>query len=203
MPELRARIIDVSPPNQNGWVRITTDGKPSALQTQREQLIEEAEAFLNSGAVLEITYTEQESRNLNPHTQKPYINRYYESAKQASNGASASDGASARPRGGGDGDPGFGYKTWPDDAWRICLSVGTERALQLAALEEKRDLGFERLWRLAYAFAVGLYTTPKPSGQALAESISFGEQPSAQGAYNEPDPTEPPPYIDESWPPRD
>jgi hypothetical protein len=204
MPQHRGRITDVEVNVDTGWAKITVapplDGTPKGLQTARDEKIEDAAGFSRGGELLDITYSESESSRTNPHTGKPYLNRYYESATIVANGASGDDGITrVQSKPNSDGvDPGFGYRTYPDDAWRICLSVGLERAIEIAGLEEPRDLSVKHIWHLAYGLAVLLFTTPKPSGQALAESVEFGERPAGQ---REPQ-GEPPPYIDDDWPPR-
>lgn len=190
MPQkTRARITGVAPKrnragDETGWFAITTDGTPKTLETSQQELIQEAYRWKESGLLLDIDFEEQESSTINQRTGKPFVNRYYNgaaAAKETDDEVAVAAGTRE-----------FGWRTHPEDAWRISLSVGLERAVELAELEEPRNLDPDRIWHLAYGFAVKLYTTPKPTTPKQAgEEIAFGAKPTA---------AEPPPYIDDDWP---
>src|SRR5215467_1038224 len=195
MPQLRTRITDVKPKlnrdgDPTGWFAITTTGTPKTLETSQEDLIAEAREFRDTGLLVEIDYDEKESQAINLHTGKPFVNRYYNGATAAKE---ADDEVAARS----DGQRQYGWKTDPDDAWRICLSVGLERAVQLA-IARGNGLDKAAISSEALDLAELLYTTAKPGpakGETPAEAVPFGEQPSGT--------TEPAPYIDDEWPPRE
>jgi hypothetical protein len=194
MPQLRARITEVKPKlnrdgDPTGWFAVTTSGTPKTLETSQEDLIEEARQWRDNGLLVEIDYDEKESSTINQHTGKPFVNRYYNGATAAKE---SDDEVAAQ-----NGRREYGWKTDPDDAWRICLSVGLERAVDLARIEGKVP-ETEQLWTRAKGLATLLFTTPKPGaakGEAPAASVAFGEAPSGAQTVA--------PYIDEDWPPRE
>jgi len=193
MPQLRTRITEVKPKlnrdgDPTGWFAITTTGTPKTLETSQEDLIEEAREYRDTGLLVEIDYDERESQTINQHTGKPFVNRYYNGATAAKEADDAVVAAATGPRE-------YGWKTDPDDAWRICLSVGLERAVELLGQGAPAD----EAWKTGHQLAVKLYTTPKPApakGETPAEEVSFGEKPAGE-------PSEPAPYIDDEWPPRE
>lgn len=189
MPQLRTRITDVKPKlnrdgDPTGWFAITTNGTPKTLETSQEELIAEAREYRDAGLLVEIDYDEKESTTINQHTGKPYVNRYYNGASAAKE---ADDEVAAR-----DGRREYGWKTDPDDAWRISLSVGLERAVELLGQGAPED----DVWKLGHSLATKLYTTPKPG--VAPESIEFGDKPASETTASEPAP-----YIDDDWPPRE
>src|SRR5262249_33380950 len=194
MPQLRTRITEVKPKlnrdgDPTGWVAIPTTGTPKTLEPWQEDLIAEAREWRDNGLLVEIDYDEKESTTINQHTGKPFVNRYYNGATAAKEAEDAVVAAAGQRE--------FAWRTHPDDAWRISLSVGLERAVELLG----QDAPTEKVWKVGHDLAAGLYATPRPDrarGEAPAESVEFGDRP-ADGQTA----PEPPPYIDDEWPPRE
>ena len=66
----------------NGWfeVAVAIPGKqyPVKLSTKKSEIVDSVRAL--GGEIATFTYTETESDKINPHTEKPYINRYLQGA---------------------------------------------------------------------------------------------------------------------------
>jgi hypothetical protein len=182
MPELQTseplRITEVT--EGGGWYQIATDGQPKKFKTNREELGAEAGRYKVEGTRLIVSYQERNDKP-NPHGGF-YHDFYYYGAKPAPPQAEA-DGADdgitrvkqIRP------------ETAPEEAWRISLSVGTERAVALAPHLPQGQQDFPFIWALAYEFAARIYLTPPPNPDSL-EPLPVGLGGGA--AYT--DPTEPP-----------
>ena len=155
-----------------GWYTITTDGYPKKLKTNREEGGREAGRYRRDHIRIVIQYAERNDKP-NPHG-GTYHDFYWYSAKEAPNGASAAadDGITRVKE--------MARATDPGDAWRIALSVGSERAVQLAPHLPQGKADFPFIWALAYEFAQRIYLTPPPTGPL---DPLGGEGP---GAYDEP-----------------
>src|SRR5215510_14809308 len=126
MPELETsdplHITEVE--ENNGWYKIHTDGHPKMFKTNREEGGREAGRHKVEGNLIVVQHAH---RNDKPNPYGGFYNDYYwYSAKVAE-----------QPTSNGNSD-GFFYvkaqapEKTPEEAWRIALSVGTERAVQLA-----------------------------------------------------------------------
>lgn len=77
----------------SGWftVEVEVPGSqyPLRLDTKREELLKEVRAIGSSIATW--TYTENESDRVNPHNNRPYINRYLEAVELGSLGPGEAD----------------------------------------------------------------------------------------------------------------
>jgi len=177
-------ITGVELNENNGWYRITTDGVPKeGFQTRKQDIAEIAVAFKQSGALIAVSYTHVEKPNTNSDWPKTYVDDYFDSAEVVEEAKPADDGIT-RVR------PSAPEKT-PQEAWRIALAVGSERAVQsLPYLEDKE---FASQWALAYEWAQHIFLTPPPT--ELRPSAAPGGRASAPGAYDEP-----PPHADDDIP---
>jgi hypothetical protein len=158
-----------------GWFTILTDGDPPKLKTKQEEPGRLAGALKKSGELVRLKYTE---RNDKPNPNGGFYHDYYFSTGEvvpaSENGSGDDDGItrvkSTRP------------ETAPEEAWRIALSVGTERAVQLAP-HLRSEVDWPLIWALSYEIAARIYLTPPPKAADL-EPLPTG------GGYS--DPTEPP-----------
>lgn len=79
----------------NGWyeIQVKVPGKeyPVKLATKKKELVEGVRA-LASGEVATFSFKETESDRINPHTDKPYINRYFEGVEAGGTLAASSSG---------------------------------------------------------------------------------------------------------------
>ena len=197
MPSTQARIKRVFREEGSDWYRIELEGSDiKRLDTKNREAAAEAARLKESGELALIDFTERESKNTNPHTNRPYIDRYYEKAGPISNGRGESgiETVSQTSR-----------KTDPGDAWRITLAaaaklaIATVGALPEAARTEKVVLDFELQQRIALAWAKFLYfsTPPDPSKTNLGDGgyveRARAAQETSRGAYDEP----PPPTDDD------
>lgn len=182
MPELKTsepvHILSVEE-DTGGWFSVETDGAPKKLKTKQEDFGRLAGRFRQSGELVTIKYSE---RNDKPNPHGGFYHDYYFSGAEpvpvSTNGA-ADDGitrvTATRPA------------TNPDEAWRISLSVGTERAVQLAPhINRPEGIDWPFIWALSYEIAARIFLTPMPRPDSL-EPLPVGNAP---GAYS--DPTEPP-----------
>src|SRR5215467_328925 len=81
MATVEARITKVEQDENTGWYRITTDDEHiRRLDTKVAEKAHEAAQLKEQGVLAQIEFTEQQSKNINPHTNAPYMNRYYERA---------------------------------------------------------------------------------------------------------------------------
>lgn len=190
MPTLEGRIVGIEE-KSSGYFRIETDTRPRFLDTKHEKLIDEAYRLLDAGSVEVLRYTEAESRNTNPNTGQPYINRYYEGAvtNGRERGGAAPEPPSRRSR--PEPEPetrresrpstepptSFQNRTHPESAWRMALTSGSERAVQTLPLMSSEQRDFDTQKTIALAWARFIMDTPKPDERSAA----------APGAYDEPD----------------
>ena len=155
MPTIQARITEVTQNVETGWYRIATDDDViKALETSIAEKGHEAGQHKRSGALLEINYSEKSNPNkINPHTQKPYINRYYERAEPIDE-PEADDGITlVTPP---------SRTTAPQDAWRMSLGAGAKLAVNTMPLMPAEQRTFETQKKIAYAWAIYLFFTPVP-----------------------------------------
>ena len=179
MPELQESdpLHITAVEESSGWYQITTDGHPKKLKTNREEGGREAGRYRVDGTRIVIQYSE---RNDKPNPRGGFFHDFYfYSAKEAPSANGSSDDGITRVKS-------QAPEKTPEEAWRICLSVGSERAVQLAPHLPSGKADFPFIWALAYEFAQRIYLTPPPQPGSL-EPLPVGGGP---GAYA--DPTEPP-----------
>jgi len=166
------RVTEVE--EANGWYKITTDRHPKTLKTNREEGGSAAGRFKLDGTRIIVQYAERNDKP-NPHGGF-YHDFYWYAAKPIPHEANG---------GGGDGITHVTQTrpaTDPDEAWRIALSVGSERAVQLAPHLQPNQADFPFIWALSYEFAQRIYLTPPPSGPLAPLTAGGG----APGAYDDP-----------------
>jgi len=157
MPSIEARIVSVEHDTTTDWYRIGTDHeRVKRLDTKVREKAQEAAELKKSGALALIDFTEKQG-NINPHTQRPYLNRYYEHAGPID--VANDDGITTVAQ--------TGRKTDPGDAWRICLAAGGKLAVATLPLMEQRS--FEAQKQVAYAWAEYFYFTPPPESMGMPE----------------------------------
>lgn len=171
-------ITDVE--ESGGWYQIATDGFPKKLKTNREEGGREAGRYKVSGEAITVQYAERNDKP-NPHGGF-YHDFYWYAAKVAEQASTNGDDGITRVK--ASAPP----KT-PEEAWRIALAVGTERALMLAPHLPQEQADFDFIWALSYEFALRIFLTPVPKPDALSEQRLAGVGGRAPGAYD--DPTEP------------
>lgn len=176
MPTVEARITGVEQDASTGWYRITTDDESiRRLDTKVAEKAREAAELKKSGDLALIEFSEKQGTNINPHTQRPYMNRYYEQA-----GSVEPETIEAPPdiplitptR----------AKTDPDEAWRICLAAGGKLAVATLPLLDKEQQDFDSQKKIASAWARFFFFShaPKPefadlagAGNAADDDIPF------------------------------
>ena len=156
MPSIDAHITGVVQ-DQNGWYRIATDdANVKKLDTQDESRAQEAAALMRSGALARIEFTEQESKNINQHTGRPYINRYYNQAGElGEKPAEIPVVATTRAA------------TQPAEAWRICLAAGGKLAVATLPMMPVAQRSFEVQKQIATAWAEFFFFSEAPERPAL------------------------------------
>lgn len=154
MPTVRCHIEKVELNEGTGWYRISTDGQPKVLQTKVAEKGREAAGFLREKVLVDLDFTHRQRAD--EASGRTYDNYYYDSAKLAAVEATGSSEDGIERTGGTQ------RQLAPKEAWRIALSVGSERAVQTLPLmaEDQRD--FETQWRLAYEWASRIFLTPPP-----------------------------------------
>ena len=185
-PVMRGTITKVTREEGSEWARgHTDDPKIRQLDTKDPERI--AQMVAARGREVGIQYTHRESRNVNPHTGKPYDNYYFDGIvddEPSTNG----DGVEVVRRQERAEDP--------QKAWRISLAAGAKIAIASIPYLDPKDreqLTVVGQQEMALAWGYWLYTTQMPKGTRPAESIDF---------VGEPNPLdEPGPYIDDDWPP--
>lgn len=212
MATIEARVTAVEQEFGNDWIRIRTDHpQVKRLDTKDGDRAQQAVAARNSGDAVLINYTQRPSRNVNPHTNQPYQDYYFDGILAGGGGAARTNGGT--PQGIEVVQPGqspaqtTGRRTDPEDAWRMTLAKSAELAVRTLPLLD--DQSPESQWRLTLWWANRIFTTPPPSagqmqpthepGFATTPSGPSGPRPSA---YSEPpnlyDP--PPPRGDDDIP---
>ena len=177
MPTIEARVTSYT--KDGPWSRFGTDHPDvKRLDTKKEPLAQEAIRLMEKGVLARISYTEHASGNINPNTNRPYPpDRYWEHGEEIENGDSqittaaqtaqaAQQAAQTAPTGARE----YGWKTQPDDAWRMALTSGTERAVQTLQHMPENQRSFDVQKRIALAWASFIFFTPKPQsfGDAVA-----------------------------------
>jgi hypothetical protein len=198
VPSIDARITKIELDQNTGWYRIHTDDeRVQRVETKRRDLADEAEKIMQSRVPARVEFTEREG-NLNSHTGKPYINRYFEKATPLGDSAPpASSGIEVVQQ--------TGRKTDPGDAWRICLAAGGKLAVATLPMMPvaQRDFGTQK--QIALAWAEFFFFSIAPSQPALngagVSSSQFQRPADAQpstgpGAYSD----APPPHDDNDIP---
>src|SRR5262245_25022089 len=170
------RVTDVE--EASGWFKIATvtpGGEKRTYKTNREEGGREAGQLKLSGSLVSISFTE---RNDKPNPYGGFYHDFYWYGAKVVEEASqngADDGITRVT-------PTAPAKT-PEEAWRIALSVGTERAVALAPHLPQAQQDFPFVWALAYEFAARIYLTPPPKPDAI-EPLPVGV--SSPGAYDDP-----------------
>jgi hypothetical protein len=200
MPTIDAKITKVEQDQATGWYRITTEhDRVQRVETKKHDLAEQAAELMREGVMARIEFTERDSQNINPHTNKPYLNRYYEGAVPL---------VDPRPQQQIE-QVSTGRKTDPNDAWRMCLNKGGELALRTLPMMPTAQRGFDVQRQIARAWAEFFYFTgapaqPSDGGEGVTQS-QF-QKPSGPiaavghpGAYHDPTAGEsaPPPGDDD------
>jgi len=143
----------------NGWYAIQTDGHPKKLKTNREEGGVEAGRHKVERNLIVVQYAERNDKP-NPHGGF-YHDFYWYGAKIAEQpSANGSDDGITRVKQ-------TAPAKSPEEAWRIALAVGSDRAVALAPHlpADKQDFPF--IWALAYEFAARIYLTPPPQPDSL------------------------------------
>lgn len=153
MPTLRCHIEKVELNEGTGWYRISTDSNPKVLQTKVREKGVEAAGFARERSLVDLEFTHRE--RFDEASGRKYDNYYFDSAKAAPAEAASSDDGIERVGG-------TQRKLDPKEAWRIALSVGSERAVQTLPLMDENQRDFETQWRLAYEWASRIFLTPPP-----------------------------------------
>jgi hypothetical protein len=164
-------IIEVNFDEARDFYEAKTDGTPKKLSTNREAQGRELGRFKNDGTLITVSYVH---RRKEMDDGRVFNNYYYYGGTPvaASNGHDADDGIT-RVRS-------TAAEKTPAEAWRIALSVGTERAVQLAPHMEGKK-GFIEIWALGYEFAKRIFLTPPPKADEL-DPLPVG---GGRGAYDE------------------
>ena len=163
MPSIEARIVSVEYDPTTEWYRIgTSHERVKRLDTKIGEKAREAAELKKSGELALIEYNERPSKNINPHNNRPYTDRYYERAGSIDQ---SDDGITTVAQ--------TGRKTDPGDAWRISLAAGAKLAVATLPLMEQRS--FEAQKQVAFAWAEFIYFTAPPQGPGMpAPEPPFG-----------------------------
>jgi hypothetical protein len=204
MATIEARVTAVEQEVGNDWIRIRTDHpQVKRLDTKDRDRAQQAVDARNSGEAVLINYTQRPSRNVNPHTNQPYQDYYFDGVLAGgarSNGATNAQGIEQVQPGQAQGQT--GRRTDPEDAWRMTLAKSAELAVRTLPLLD--DQSPEAQWRLTLWWANRIYTTPMPGEGQLqpTHDPGFATTPSGPGAYSEPDYgyDQPPPRGDDDIP---
>lgn len=197
MPSIDARITRIELDQSTGWYRIHTDDeRVQRVETKRRDLADEAEKVMQSRMPARIEFSEKEG-NLNPHTQRPYINRYFEKATMLGEPKAEPSGIEVVQQ--------TGRKTDPSDAWRICLAAGGKLAVATLPMMPVAQRSFEVQKQIAVAWAEFFFFSTAPAQASLnggGVSSSQFHPPgdpvasSGPGAYSD----APPPHSDSDIP---
>jgi len=195
---MEAQIVGVVE-KPTGWTRIETDGRPRFLDTKVEELVDLARQLMRDGSVNILDYNERESGNINPHTNKPYVDYYFNGVATSSNGRTREerrdDHRDREPERRPEPQPvpatyderGFGWRTHPVDAWRMTLGMAAKLAIHTLPLLPVEQRDPESQWILTLWWANRIWFQSQPSDNPLDEPM----HPSAPGAYSEPVDREP------------
>jgi hypothetical protein len=160
---------------ENGWFRIEIDHpmitKPAS--TKQAERAEEAKQLYQSGAVGHIAITKKIGPKVNPNNNQPYVDFYWEHGEPIETPPDENEPAA---HGFSAGERGYGWKTDPDDAWRMALTSGSERAVQTLPHMPETQRDFETQKRIAIAWAKFIYFTPP------ADFPTFGNSPAGMDA---------------------
>lgn len=173
----------------NGWyeIAVAIPGKqyPVKLATKKSEIVDSVRA-LGSGEVGTFSYKETESDKINPHTDKPYINRYLEGVEAGGTPAASSGGG-----GGGGGREDVDWDSKERRDFRSRAWAHTLGAFQhTIKLDEDPMLVFARL----HSFQQAIY---KDIVRELAEDAAVRDGSGVQIATQNPDE---PPHDDDDIP---
>jgi len=163
MPTVEAQITGLSEKTA-GWWRIEIDRRPNWFDTKREDLVEEARRLLREGSTNLLQYNERDSRNINPNTNEPYKDRFYEGML-----AAGGNGREPERRQAKTGDRGFGWRTNPVDAWRMTLGMAAKLAVDTLPLLPVEQRDPESQWTLMKWWANRIWFEPMPPDNPLDE----------------------------------
>jgi hypothetical protein len=203
VPAIEARIERVTQRPQGGYDIFieTRQGREMRLQTWRDENANEAGRVRMTGEFWLVDYSESQGKNINPHTNQPYINRFFETASPLAaqapgNGASGIDPLPQQQQqahAGIDNLPAPAPRLDPVREWRIALAVGGKLAVATMPLMKEHERTFEIQKQIALAWALWVYETPPPTTSATSSAPpppSYAQETNAHvaqpGAYNEP-----------------
>jgi len=168
-------ITQVDYIEERDFYEARTDGFPKKLSTNREAQGRELGRFKSDGALITVNYVHKHKVLDDGRAFDNYY--YYGGTPVAASNGHDDDGITRVKQ--------TAAEKTPAEAWRIALSVGSERAVQLAPHLEGRK-GFVEIWALSYEFAKRIFLTPPPDPNDL-DPLPVG---GGAGAYD--DPTAPP-----------
>jgi len=142
----------------NGWYEIKTDGHPNKLKTNREEGGQLAGNFKLKNALIAIQYSERNDKP-NPYGGF-YHDFYWYSATVVESPSQNGDDGITRVKS-------TAPAKTPEEAWRIALSVGSDRAVALAPHLPQPQQDFPFIWALSYEFAKRIFLTPVPEPDSL------------------------------------
>ena len=166
------RITGVEENEDTGWFKAETDGFPKTLQTNRDPQGREMGRFKVEGTRIIVSYVHKHKVLDDGRAFDNYY--YYGGSPAAEQNGSDDDGITRVKQ--------TAAEKTPAEAWRIALSVGSERAVALAPSLPQGKADFVTIWALSYEFAKRIFLTPPPQADELEPLVM------SPGAYDEPDP---------------
>jgi len=167
------RITGVEHDENTGFYKAETDGFPKTLQTNRDAQGRELGRFKVDGARIIASYVHKH-KVLDDG--RAFDNYYYYGGSLAAEQNGSDDDGITRVRQ-------HAAEKTPEEAWRIALSVGSERAVALAPHLD-RSADFVTVWALSYEFAKRIFLTPPPSAEELEPLVM------SPGAFGDPTETD-------------
>lgn len=153
------------------WIQVPGSQYPVKIDTQDAYLVRES--YDARGGNIDATYTEQDGRNINPHTGRPYRNRYLQSLQRMNGGAPQSNPAVFQTPNAPNVpqlppvSPEYGRQTNPVDAMRMSRAAAAKIAvLHLPYLPEE-ERTFARLMSIAEGWRQYMEDGPPQSQQQV------------------------------------
>jgi hypothetical protein len=165
-------IIEVTHDEVRDFYDATTDGFPKKLATNRAPQGRELGRFKAEGTLITVDYVHKH-KVLDDG--RAFDNYYYFGGRPAETSNGKPDDGITRVRS-------TAAEKTPAEAWRIALSVGSERAVTLAPHLPQGKADFPFIWALSYEFAKRIYLTPPPEPDSL-DPLPMG---GGAGAYDDP-----------------
>ena len=166
---VEATIQDVEHDVASGWYKIVTD--QGDYSTKIRENAEDALRLRNQRALINYTERVVTKPAADGSGMRTYRNRYFSRASAAPNGG-APAGSGFTTTGGQQTalDPAEGFtppsgersKTNREDAWRMAMTSGSERAVQTLPMLAKEQQSFESQKAIALAWAKWIFFTPVP-----------------------------------------